>query len=154
MYFLWCKPNMLLCKFIWYSIILHFWYSTADCFLIRERSFFWPHDCVFKICAWIVVSLGLLCLTEFYRDPGFSFWLVLSDIDKDFQVYCDAFVRDSKVFLCKEDFYSVAYASRQLRPHEMNYPTHDLELAAVVHALKRGITLLVIIVMSSQTTRV
>ena len=30
----------------------------------------------------------------------------------------------------------VAYASRQLRPHEANYPTHDLELAAVVFALK------------------
>jgi hypothetical protein len=30
----------------------------------------------------------------------------------------------------------VAYASRQLRPHELNYPTHDLELAVVVHALK------------------
>jgi hypothetical protein len=30
----------------------------------------------------------------------------------------------------------VAYASRQLRKHEHNYPTHDLELAAVVHALK------------------
>ena len=30
----------------------------------------------------------------------------------------------------------VAYASRQLRPHKANYPTHDLELAAVVHALK------------------
>ena len=30
----------------------------------------------------------------------------------------------------------VAYASRQLRPHERNYPTHDLELAAVVFALK------------------
>lgn len=30
----------------------------------------------------------------------------------------------------------VAYASRQLRPHEQNYPTHDLELAAVVFALK------------------
>ncbi len=30
----------------------------------------------------------------------------------------------------------VAYASRQLRPHEGNYPTHDLELAAVVYALK------------------
>src|SRR3954462_544432 len=29
----------------------------------------------------------------------------------------------------------VAYASCQLRPHEENYPTHDLELAAVVHAL-------------------
>jgi hypothetical protein len=30
----------------------------------------------------------------------------------------------------------VAYASRQLRKREENYPTHDLELAAVVHALK------------------
>jgi ribonuclease HI len=30
----------------------------------------------------------------------------------------------------------IAYASRQLRRHELNYPTHDLELAAVVHALK------------------
>jgi hypothetical protein len=30
----------------------------------------------------------------------------------------------------------VAYASWQLRKHEENYPTHDLELAAVVHALK------------------
>ncbi|CAA0832652.1 Uncharacterized mitochondrial protein AtMg00860, partial [Striga hermonthica] len=30
----------------------------------------------------------------------------------------------------------VAYASRQRKPHEQNYPTHDLELAAVVHALK------------------
>jgi hypothetical protein len=29
----------------------------------------------------------------------------------------------------------VAYASRQLRKHEVNYPTHDLELAAVVHDL-------------------
>jgi hypothetical protein len=30
----------------------------------------------------------------------------------------------------------VAYASRQLKPHEQNYPTHDLEFAAIVHALK------------------
>jgi len=30
----------------------------------------------------------------------------------------------------------VAYASRQLKPHELNYPTHDLELAAVIFALK------------------
>jgi hypothetical protein len=30
----------------------------------------------------------------------------------------------------------IAYASRQLRKHEQNYPTHDLELAAVIHALK------------------
>ena len=30
----------------------------------------------------------------------------------------------------------IAYASRSLKRHEENYPTHDLELAAVVHALK------------------
>ncbi|KAK8675955.1 hypothetical protein V6N13_034013 [Hibiscus sabdariffa] len=30
----------------------------------------------------------------------------------------------------------IAYASRQLKPHEVNYPTHDLELAAIVFALK------------------
>ena len=30
----------------------------------------------------------------------------------------------------------VAYASRQLKPHEKNYPTHDLELAAIIFALK------------------
>jgi thioester reductase-like protein len=35
-----------------------------------------------------------------------------------------------------QDSHVVAYASRQLRKHEEKYPTHDLELAAVVHALK------------------
>ena len=30
----------------------------------------------------------------------------------------------------------VPYASRQMKPHEHNYPTHDLELATVVFALK------------------
>ena len=30
----------------------------------------------------------------------------------------------------------IAYASHQLKKHEVNYPTHDLELATVVHALK------------------
>jgi hypothetical protein len=35
-----------------------------------------------------------------------------------------------------QDGKMVSYASHQLRKHEENYPTHDLELAAVVHALK------------------
>ena len=30
----------------------------------------------------------------------------------------------------------IAYASQQLKPHELNYPTHGLELVAVVHDLK------------------
>jgi hypothetical protein len=35
-----------------------------------------------------------------------------------------------------QDGQVVSYASRQLRKHEENYPTHDLELVVVVHALK------------------
>jgi hypothetical protein len=35
-----------------------------------------------------------------------------------------------------QDGYVVAYDSSQLRKHEEKYPTHDLELSAVVHALK------------------
>jgi hypothetical protein len=35
-----------------------------------------------------------------------------------------------------QDGHVVAYTSRQLRKHEEKYPTHDLKLAAVVHALK------------------
>ena len=35
-----------------------------------------------------------------------------------------------------QDCKVIAYASRQLRAHEENYPVHDLELAAVIHALK------------------
>nr|ABA97518.1 retrotransposon protein, putative, Ty3-gypsy subclass [Oryza sativa Japonica Group] len=54
---------------------------------------------------------------------------------KDFQVYCDASRHGLGCVLMQEGRV-VAYASRQLRPHEGNYPTHDLELAAVVHALK------------------
>ncbi|RVX08770.1 Transposon Tf2-2 polyprotein [Vitis vinifera] len=48
----------------------------------------------------------------------------------------------------------VAYASRQLKPYERNYPTHDLELAAVVFALKIGdIFFLVKLVRYSQIIR-
>ena len=58
-----------------------------------------------------------------------------SDVHKDFQVYCDASCQGLGGVLMQEGKV-VACASRQLRPHELNYATHDLELAAVVHALK------------------
>lgn len=61
--------------------------------------------------------------------------LILPDQTKDFQVYCDA-SRQELGCVLMQDGKVVSYASRQLRPHEGNYPTHDLELAAVVHALK------------------
>nr|AAV31273.1 putative polyprotein [Oryza sativa Japonica Group]AAV31377.1 putative polyprotein [Oryza sativa Japonica Group] len=61
--------------------------------------------------------------------------LILPDSRKGFQVYCDA-SRLGLGCVMMQEGKVVAYASRQLRPHENNYPTHDLELAAVVHALK------------------
>ena len=61
--------------------------------------------------------------------------LVLPDIQQDFEVYCDASQQGLGCVLMHQGKV-VAYSSRQLRPHEVNYPTHDLELAAVVHALK------------------
>jgi hypothetical protein len=54
---------------------------------------------------------------------------------KPLDVYCDASGTGLGCVLI-QDIRVIAYASRALRPHEQNYPTHDLELAAVVHALK------------------
>jgi hypothetical protein len=61
--------------------------------------------------------------------------LIMPDIHKGFDVYCDASRQRLGCVLMQEGKV-VSYASRQLRKHEQNYPTHDLELAAVVHALK------------------
>ena len=61
--------------------------------------------------------------------------LVLPTDDAKFTVYCDA----SKIGLgavLMQNVNVVAYASRQLKIHEKNYPTHDLELAVVVFSLK------------------
>ena len=52
-----------------------------------------------------------------------------------YEVYTDASGTGLGCVLMQEGKV-IAYASRQLRPHEVNYPTHDLELAAVVFALK------------------
>ncbi|WVZ74755.1 hypothetical protein U9M48_022898 [Paspalum notatum var. saurae] len=61
--------------------------------------------------------------------------LAQPDVTKPFDVYCDASGQGLGCVLMQEGRV-IAYASRQLRKHEANYPTHDLELAAVVHALK------------------
>ena len=52
-----------------------------------------------------------------------------------FVVYSDASRQGLGCVLMQNDRV-IAYASRQLKKHEENYPTHDLELAAVVFALK------------------
>ena len=61
--------------------------------------------------------------------------LAQPDIEKPFDVYYDASGIGIGCVLMQEGRV-IAYASRQLKQHEEHYPTHDLELAAVVHALK------------------
>jgi hypothetical protein len=61
--------------------------------------------------------------------------LVMPDMEKSFSIYCDASDQGLGCVLL-QDGRMVAYASWQLRKHEAHYWTHDLELAAVVHALK------------------
>jgi ribonuclease HI len=61
--------------------------------------------------------------------------LVMPDLQKGFDIYCDACGQGLGCVLMKEG-HMVAYASRQLWKQVLNYPTHDLELAAIVHALK------------------
>jgi hypothetical protein len=61
--------------------------------------------------------------------------LAQPDIEKSFEVYCDASGTSIEGVLM-QNRRAVAYASRQLRRHEEHDPTHDLELLAVVHTLK------------------
>jgi hypothetical protein len=61
--------------------------------------------------------------------------LILPDVHKPFSVHCDALYTGLGCVLMQEGKV-VVYSSRQLKIHEKNYPTHDLELAVVVHALK------------------
>ncbi|WVZ26804.1 hypothetical protein V8G54_000096 (mitochondrion) [Vigna mungo] len=61
--------------------------------------------------------------------------LIIPDTDKAFEVYCDASYQGLGCVLM-QNRRPVAYASQQLKIHERNYPTHDIELAAVVFALK------------------
>ncbi|KAA3470338.1 DNA/RNA polymerases superfamily protein [Gossypium australe] len=61
--------------------------------------------------------------------------LVQSEPGKEFVVFSDASLNGLGCVLMQEG-QVIAYVSRQLKPHEMNYPTHDLELATIVFALK------------------
>ncbi|GKA87780.1 putative reverse transcriptase domain-containing protein [Tanacetum coccineum] len=61
--------------------------------------------------------------------------LALAEGTENFVVYCDASHKVLSVILMENEKV-IAYASRQLKIHEKNYTTHDLELGAVVFVLK------------------
>jgi hypothetical protein len=59
----------------------------------------------------------------------------MPNMEKPFSIYCDA-SGHGLGYVLMQDGHVVVYTSRQLRKHEEKYSTHDLELVAVVHALK------------------
>nr|GEW52760.1 putative reverse transcriptase domain-containing protein [Tanacetum cinerariifolium] len=61
--------------------------------------------------------------------------LALPEGNDDFVVYCDASIQGLGAVLVQREKV-IAYASRQLKPHEENYTIHDLKLGAVVFAFK------------------
>ncbi|GJS15536.1 putative reverse transcriptase domain-containing protein [Tanacetum coccineum] len=80
-----------------------------------------------------VLIVGIhLCLTVKLCEAPI---LALPEGNDDFVVYCDASHQGLGTVLMKKEKV-IAYASRQLKPNEENYTTHDLELGAVVFALK------------------
>ncbi|KAK8681400.1 hypothetical protein V6N13_053804 [Hibiscus sabdariffa] len=103
----------------------------------------------------LVISEESLPLTKLLqKDQPFEWWedrqrsfdklkqalthapvLIQPEPGKEFTVYSDASHSGLGCVLMKGDNV-IAYASRQLKPHELNYPTHDLELATIVFALK------------------
>jgi hypothetical protein len=90
--------------------------------LQKDKKFEWTNACERSFC-------------ELKRKLTITPLLVLPDIHKNFTIYYDASRQGLGCVLMQEGRV-IAYASRQLKPHEQNYPTHDLKLEAMVHALK------------------
>ncbi|GJV89171.1 putative reverse transcriptase domain-containing protein [Tanacetum coccineum] len=77
----------------------------------------------------------LKLILELLKKEEFALILALPEGDENFIVYCDVLHKGLGVVLMKNEKV-IAYASRQLKIHEKNYMTHDLELGAIVFALK------------------
>nr|GFC67696.1 putative reverse transcriptase domain-containing protein [Tanacetum cinerariifolium] len=75
--------------------------------------------------------LELLTKEQLYAKFSKSF----PEGSKDFVVYCDASLKGFGAVLMQREKV-IAYASQQLKTHKENYTTHDLELGAVVFALR------------------
>ncbi|XP_070042958.1 uncharacterized protein [Nicotiana tomentosiformis] len=73
------------------------------------------------------LSVVLQTLREQKLYAKFSKWM--------YTVYCDA-PHVGLAYVLMQEGRVIAYASRQLKPYEKNYPVHDLELAVIVYALK------------------
>ncbi|GKB16179.1 reverse transcriptase [Tanacetum coccineum] len=75
------------------------------------------------------------CIVEGFSRLALPLTQLMRKGSGGFQIYSDASKKGLGCVLMQHGKV-IAYASRQLKPYEVNYPTHDLELAAVVFALK------------------
>ncbi|MCI60864.1 ABC transporter C family member 12-like, partial [Trifolium medium] len=82
----------------------------------KDQAFVWNENCEKS-------------LQELKRRLTTAPVLILPDAKESFVVYCDALKMGLGGVLMQKG-QVVAYSSRQLKIHERNYPTHDLELAA------------------------
>ncbi|KAI5352716.1 hypothetical protein L3X38_005608 [Prunus dulcis] len=80
------------------------------------------------------IAAPLTCLTKKTRLTTAPI-LALPDVSGNFVIYSDAFQQGLGCVLMQHGRV-IAYASRQWKKHELKYPVHDLELAAVVFALR------------------
>ena len=97
-------------------------YISLDYFDLKSNKFEWSEACE--------------RIFQFIKDKlTFPLVLTLSKGTKGFVVYCDA-TRVGLGCMLMQHGRVVAYSSRQLKVHEKNSPTHDLELAVMVFSLK------------------
>jgi len=94
--------------------------------LKKEEKFMWTNKCEssFQELKQKLITAHVLTIPS---GPG------------GFEIYSDASFKGLGCVLLQHGRV-VAYASCQLRPHELNYPTHDLELATIIFARRfRGV---------------
>jgi hypothetical protein len=89
----------------------------------KEKKFYWIEECEssFQRLKQLLYSAPIL---------------KIADPNKDYIVCTDACKEGLGGVLSQEGFV-VCYEFRKLKEHEKNYATHDLELAAIVHALRK-----------------
>jgi hypothetical protein len=89
----------------------------------KEKKFQWTKECesIFQRLKQLLISAPIVNI---------------ADPNKDCVVCIDACKEGLGGVLSQEEFV-VCYESRKLKEHENNYATHDLELAAIIHALRK-----------------
>ncbi|GJR16503.1 putative reverse transcriptase domain-containing protein [Tanacetum coccineum] len=91
--------------------------------------------CLQKTVMW-PLRISCYCRLVFDKSTCRNSWTLLNRVgSEDFIAYCDASKKGLGAVLMQREKV-ISYASRQLKIHEKNYTTHDLELGAVVFALK------------------